>query len=109
MKWNTFSRTTIASSITTPTISTKASIVTLLSVKPNSFMNANVEMSDAGIATAAIKVERHDFMKGRQNVARLVLNDGHFNVAGQQILTARQPIFDSLNHANRVFAALPLH
>jgi hypothetical protein len=52
----------MASSITTPTMSTRASIVTLLSVKPKSFMKANVEISDAGIATAAIRVERHDFM-----------------------------------------------
>ena len=47
---------------TTPTISTRASIVTLLSVKPNNFMNAKVAISEAGIATAAISVERHDFM-----------------------------------------------
>jgi hypothetical protein len=40
-----------------------ASIVTLLSVKPNSFIKANVAISEAGMATAAMSVERHDFMK----------------------------------------------
>ena len=58
-----FSSTTIASSITTPTISTSASIVTLFSVKSNARIMANVEISDAGIATAAIIVERHERMK----------------------------------------------
>ena len=62
MQWKTFSSTTIASSITTPTISTRASMVTLLSVKSNSFMTANVAMIEVGIATAAISVERHDRM-----------------------------------------------
>ena len=58
-----FSSTTIASSMTTPTISTRASIVTLLSVKPNHFMKANVATIEVGMATAAINVERHDRMK----------------------------------------------
>ena len=71
--WNTFSNTTMASSMTTPTISARASIVTLFSVNPNSFMNANVEISDAGIATAAISVERHDFMNSStQMLARML-------------------------------------
>ena len=53
-----FSSTTMASSITTPTISTSASIVTLLSVKSSAHIMPNVEITDAGIATAAIIVER---------------------------------------------------
>ena len=52
----------IASSITTPTISTRASIVTLFSVKSIAFMTANAPMIDVGIATAAMIVERHDRM-----------------------------------------------
>ena len=53
-----FSSTTIASSITMPTISTSASMVTLLSVKPSAHIMPNVEMTEAGIATAAMTVER---------------------------------------------------
>ena len=53
-----FSSTTIASSITTPTISTRASIVTLLSVKCIAHIMPNVEMTEAGIAMPAITVDR---------------------------------------------------
>ncbi len=53
-----FSSTTIASSITIPTISTSASIVTLLSVKPKTRIMPNVATSEAGIATAAMSVAR---------------------------------------------------
>ena len=35
-------------------------MVTLLSVKPKAFMNANVAMMDAGMATDAINVDRHE-------------------------------------------------
>ena len=52
-----FSSTTIASSITMPTISTSASIVTLLSVKSSAHIMPNVEMTDAGIATPAMTVD----------------------------------------------------
>jgi hypothetical protein len=55
-----FSRTTIASSITTPTIKTNASIVTLFSVKSSAFIIPNVEITEAGIAIPAIKVDRHE-------------------------------------------------
>src|SRR3712207_7677274 len=58
-----FSSTTMASSITTPTISTSASIVTLFSVKSSARIMAKVETTDAGMATAAIRVERHERMK----------------------------------------------
>ena len=53
-----FSSTTMASSITMPTISTRASIVTLFSVKPSAHIMPNAEMTDAGMATAAMTVER---------------------------------------------------
>ncbi|MCG3161881.1 MAG: hypothetical protein JMDDDDMK_03096 [Acidobacteria bacterium] len=55
-----FSRTTIASSITTPTISTSASIVTLLSVKSSAFIIPKVEITEAGMAMPAMIVERHE-------------------------------------------------
>ncbi len=69
MKRKMFSSTTIASSITTPTINTRASIVTLFSVKSSARIMPNVEITDAGIATAAINVERHERMKS--NTTRL--------------------------------------
>src|SRR5215216_745277 len=62
MKRKMFSSTTIASSITTPTINTNASIVTLLSVKLSARIIPNVEITEHGIATAAISVERHERM-----------------------------------------------
>ena len=65
MQRKTFSRTTIASSITTPTIKTNANIVMLFNVKPNARMNAKVAMIDAGMATDAINVERQDLIKSR--------------------------------------------
>ena len=55
----------MASSITTPTMSTNASIVTLFKVKSKAFIKANVAIMDAGIATEAISVERHDRIKSR--------------------------------------------
>ena len=57
-----FSSTTIASSITTPTIKTSASIVTPLRVKLIARIMANVEITEQGITMAAIKVERHERM-----------------------------------------------
>src|SRR4030067_1550463 len=60
-----FSRTTIASSITIPTIRTSASIVTLLSVKSSTHIMPKVEITDAGMATAAIAGERQLRMKGK--------------------------------------------
>ncbi len=53
-----FSSTTMASSITMPTMSTRASMVTLFSVKPSAHIIPKVEMTEAGMATAAISVER---------------------------------------------------
>ena len=58
-----FSSTTMASSITMPTISTRASMVTLLSVKPSAHIMPNAEITDAGMATAAMIVERQLRMK----------------------------------------------
>ena len=53
----------MASSITTPTMSTRASMVTLLRVKSRAFIMPNVAMTEAGMATAAITVERQLRMK----------------------------------------------
>ena len=58
-----FSSTTIASSMTTPTIKTSASIVTPFSVKFRARIIPNVEITEHGIATAAIRVERQERMK----------------------------------------------
>ena len=58
-----FSSTTIASSMTMPTISTSASIVTLLSVKSSAAIMPKVEITDAGMATPAMIVERQLRMK----------------------------------------------
>ena len=69
-----FSSTTIASSMTMPTISTSASIVTVLSVKSSAAINPKVEMTDVGMATAAITVARQSRMKrtrpGRRGCCR---------------------------------------
>ena len=58
-----FSSTTMASSITTPTISTSASMVTLLSVKWSAAIMPKVAITEAGMATAAMNVERQLRMK----------------------------------------------
>ena len=58
-----FSSTMIASSMTTPTISTRASIVTLFSVKSSPFITANAPMIEVGIATAAMIVDRQERIK----------------------------------------------
>jgi hypothetical protein len=57
-----FSSTTIASSMTIPTISTSASMVTLLSVKSSTHIMPNVAITEVGIATPAINVERQERM-----------------------------------------------
>ena len=57
-----FSSTTMASSMTMPTISTSASIVTVFRVKPSAAIRPNVEITDVGIATAAITVARQSRM-----------------------------------------------
>ena len=46
-----FSSTTMASSMTMPTISTRASIVTLFSVKSSAHIIPNAEMTERGMAT----------------------------------------------------------
>ena len=58
-----FSRTTMASSMTMPTISTSASMVTLLSVKLRKNIMAKAAMTEAGMAIPAMIVERHERMK----------------------------------------------
>ena len=57
-----FSSTTMALSMTMPTISTSASIVTLLSVKSSAAIIPNVATTDEGMATAAMIVERQSRM-----------------------------------------------
>ena len=53
-----FSSTTIASSMTIPTASVRASIVIELSVKPWNQIRPKVAMIDVGMAIAAMNVER---------------------------------------------------
>ena len=53
-----FSSTTMASSITMPTISVSASIVIWFSVKPIAAIKPKVATSDVGIARPAMRVER---------------------------------------------------
>jgi hypothetical protein len=70
---NTFSSSMIASSITTPTINTSASIVTLLSVKSIAFITAKAPMIDVGMAMAAMIVDRHDRMKSSTMTLAMML------------------------------------
>ncbi len=58
MKRKMFSRTMMASSITIPTARVNASKVMLFSEKSMARIRVNVEMIEAGIATAAIKTAR---------------------------------------------------
>ena len=58
-----FSSTTIASSMTMPTMSTRASIVTLLSVKCSAHIMPNVATTEVGIAMPAMIVARQLRMK----------------------------------------------
>ena len=102
MKRKMFSSTTMASSITMPTISTSASMVTLLSVKPSAAIMPKAEITDAGMATAAMIVERQlrmkamttrrgqdaaqhevdvDLVQRRVDVPRLVADDLQLHVA----------------------------
>ena len=52
-----FSRTTMASSMTMPTMRTRASMVTLFSVKPRAHIMPKAEMTEEGMATAAMMVD----------------------------------------------------
>ena len=63
----------IASSITTPTISTRASIVTLFIVKSMAFITAKAPMIDVGMATAAMIVERQDRMNSSTMTLAMML------------------------------------
>ena len=58
MKRKMFSSTTMASSMMIPIINTRASMVTLFSVKPRAHIMAKLATTEAGMATAAISVER---------------------------------------------------
>ena len=53
----------MASSMTTPTDSASASVVRLLSEKPNARMNPKVAISEVGMASETMKVERHERRK----------------------------------------------
>jgi len=64
-----FSSTTMASSMTMPTISVRASIVIWLRLNPIQFISEKVEMIDVGMATAAISVERQLRMKNSTTIA----------------------------------------
>ncbi len=64
-----FSSTTIASSITMPTDSVSASIVSMLSVKPMYQISENVATIEVGIEIAAIIVERKLPRKSHTTIA----------------------------------------
>ena len=120
----------MASSMTMPTISTRASMVTLLSVKPSAHIMPKAEMTEAGMATAAMIVERQlrmkasttsearmraehevevDLVQRRVDVARLVADDLELHVGGQLRREARQARLDRLDDGDRVLARLPPH
>ncbi len=129
-KRNTFSRTTMASSMTMPTISTRASMVTLFSVKPSAHIMPNAEMTEVGMATAAMNVERHermnasttsearmraedqvqvDLVQRRVDVARLVADDLERDVGRHLSRRAAQLGLHALDDRHRVLARLPAH
>ena len=93
-----------------PTISTSASIVTLLSVKSSAAIMPKVEMTDAGIATPAMTVARQlrmnsehdearedaaedevdvDLVQRRVDVARLVADDLELDVGAAAAAATR--------------------
>ena len=126
-----FSSTTIASSITMPTISTSASIVTLFSVKSSAHIMPKVEMTEAGIATPAISVDapvaherEHDqagedaaedqvhvdLVQRGVDVARLVADDLELHVGRQLRLRGRARFaLTRLDHRDGVGAGLAAH
>jgi hypothetical protein len=58
-----FSRTTMASSMTTPTDSARARLVRLFSEKPKARMKPKVAINEVGMASDTISVERHERRK----------------------------------------------
>ena len=63
-RWRTmFSRTTIASSISSPIASDSASSVMVFIVKPNTHMMKNAEMMEIGSVSPVMTVERQEFRK----------------------------------------------
>ena len=128
MKRKMFSSTTIASSMTMPTISTSASIVTLLSVKSSAPIMPKVAMTEVGIATPAMIVARQlrmnsehdqaredaaehqvqvDLVQRRVDVARLVADDLELHVARQLRRDALEAGLDAFDDRDRVRARLP--
>ena len=125
-----FSSTTMASSMTMPTIKTSASIVTLFSVKSSAAIMPKVAMTDAGMATAAIDrgppvaheseddqagedAAEHqvlvDLLQRRLDVARLIADDLEPDSRRQFGLGERQVGLHRLDDLDRVGADLPPH
>ena len=65
-----FSRTTIASSMSSPMASDSAISVIMFSVIPTKFMTMNDEMTEMGSVRPVITVDRHEFRK--QKTIRMV-------------------------------------
>ena len=94
-----FSMTTMASSMSMPIDSDRASIVRLLSVKPMACMNAKVAMTLVGSARAAMNVarrvaqEEHDDDDGEHRAEDEVLAHGVDRALGEdrRVLHHREP------------------
>src|SRR3989304_5151517 len=78
-----FSSTTIASSITIPTIRTRASIVTVLSVKWSAHIMPKVETTDEGGQNASEDQVHVDLVQSGVYVAGLVLDLSEVNLCRQ--------------------------
>ena len=65
-----FSRTTIASSISSPIASDSAISVSMFNVIPRKYMTMNDEMTEIGSVRPVMTVERHEFRK--QKTMRIV-------------------------------------
>src|SRR6266850_2433600 len=104
-----FSSTMMASSITIPTASVNASSVMLFSEKSIPRISVNVEMMEAGMATAAISTARQFRMDRRPDEIRNVVN--HLQLHARRQLPAQflDLVFDFIRHAHRVRAGLPQH
>ena len=68
-----FSSTTMASSMTMPTMRTRASMVTLFRVKSSARIIPKVAMTEAGMATAAMRVARQLRMKASTTIEARML------------------------------------
>ena len=123
-----FSSTTIASSMTMPTASVRASMVIELSVRPMYQIRPKVAMIDAGIATEAMMVDRQfprnsqdhqrreeradhevllDALDRGLDELRLVAHDADVVARRQLRLHVLEPLLDVLHDLHRVGAGLP--